>query len=373
MAKSRKKGGAFVVVLVSILCCILTFALTLLLVTSLTAYRAVQKETLVAAVEGTDLNELRLPDGSGTVSLAELIAEEFIDPAENPDPRGIEKVLADREINDFAAGIVSDYNTYLRSGGSFPHLRTDEFLGLLEDMEEDIYAETGLRFGNGDVDALEDDLDDMLDGLNATLTASIGKGVGGFAARAACSIWGVVVPGVLLVLLLVWLLVCDTRRGFRAGTALKTFGIPAFLACLLLLLAGFLSPMILGWVEVEFLGFAVQPLSVLLMLHAGIGLGVSAALFLLGMLLCRVRPAGTIPVQEVPYDPIDEGIAPAAPEASTEPEASPEQETPVESTTPQRRYCRNCGKVLVNPDARFCYHCGNVQEHVAGQLPGEPE
>ncbi len=363
MARTKTKGGTAVVVLVSILCCILTFILTLLLITSLTTYRVVEQGTLVTAVENLDLTDIELKTDGKTITLAELIVEEFIDPDEEADPRDIEKVLEDKEITKFAAGIVEDYNVYLRDGGKFPKLQAEAFIDLMEKMEDDIYKDTGLRFGNGDVEALEDDLDDTLDDVNESLELVMGQGVSGFGVRAACSIWMPIAVGVLLLLILLWMILIHVFKGFCAGTALKTFSITAFIACTLLLVGGLMSSAALGWADAGFLNGLLAPVSTQLLLHSGIGIAVCVVLFAIGLLLCRLLPNGTVPVNETTYDPADNGYtaadAYAAPPVA-QPEAAPE---PVHEA-PKRKFCRNCGKELVNPNAKFCYHCGNVQEHV---------
>lgn len=363
MARTKTKGGTAVVVLVSILCCILTFILTLLLVTGLTTYRVVELGTLVNAVENLDLTDIELKNDGKTITLAELIVDEFVDPDEDANPRDIEKVLEDKEITKFASGIVEEYNDYLRDGGKFPKLRTDAFLDLMEKMEDDIYKETGLRFGNGDVDALEKDLDDVLDDVNDAMERVMGQGVTGFGVRAVCSIWLPIAAGILLLLILLWMILIHVFKCFSAGTALKTVSITAFIACTLLLAGGLLTSAALGWANVSFLKDLFAPVSTQLMIHSGIGIAACVVLFGIGLLLCRLLPNGTVPVNEISYDPADNGYnapdAYAAPPV-TQPEAAPE---PVREA-PKRKFCRNCGKELVNPNAKFCYHCGNVQEHV---------
>ncbi len=381
MAKQKTKGGIAVVVLLSFLWCILTFVLSLVLVINVTLHQYAENDGLEDSVASLDLTDIELPDGSGTITLAEFIAEEFIAEDEEVDIKGIEDVLKDKRITAFASDIADGYEDYLLEGGKFPQLRSESFVDLMVDMEDDIYEATKLRVGNGDMDALEEDLDATLGDVNDTLESIMAQGLTGLGICAMFSLWLSIVLGVLLVLILTWMIVVHTSKGFRAGTALKTFSITAFIACVLLLAAALLHGIALEWANAEYLNALVQPLANELLLYSGIGAGVCVLIFLIGLIMCKIAKKRTVqPVAEVPEmpapaaeTPIAETPAPVeepAPAAASVEEPAPApiaEPAPAEETEPalKRIFCGKCGKELVNPDAKFCYHCGNVQEHTA--------
>ncbi len=378
MAKQKTKGGIAAVVLLSFLWCILTFVLSLLLVVNVTLHQYADNDGLEESVASLDLTEIAFDDGSGTVTLAEFIAEEFVPEDEEADIKGIEDVLKDKRITDFASDIAEDYEDYLLEGGSFPQLKSESIMKLMEDMEEDIYEATKLRVGNGDMDALEADLDATLGDVNDILEGVMAKGLTGFGVRAMFSLWLIIVLGVLLVLILTWMIVVHTSKGFCAGTAMKTFSITAFIACILLLAAALLHGIALEWANAECLKALAQPLANVLLLYSGIGAGVCALLFLIGLIICKIAGKHKLqPVAEVPEMPAPAAETPIAetPAPVEEPAPAPapaEESAPVEDPAPaakepapKRIFCGKCGKELVNPDAKFCFHCGCIQEHTA--------
>ncbi len=375
MAKSKKKASKVRVVLLSVLCCILTLVLSTLLVIAVTARQFAETNSLAEATEELDINDIRIQDGGKTVTAAEFILDHFVED-ESVNVEDVEAVLEEKNITRFAAEIMEDYTVYFLDGGKFPVLQTEDFLSLMEEMEDDIYEATGLRFGNGDMEALEEDLDDALDDINGVLKHSVGEGVSGFMARALFSVWLEVVLGILLLGILIWMLLTYAGNSCRAGSALKTFSITGFVVCVLLLLGALLSSLALEWAGVAFLNPLVGAFACLLLVNAGIGAGACIVLFVVGVLCSKLIPVRTVPVEELPVSadapmPDAADTAPAPETPAVQPAEEIPAEVPVQAETPQARFCQHCGKELTIPDARFCSHCGGVQE--SAEQPSENE
>ncbi len=351
MMKNKKKYGKPKFVLLNILCFVLVMVLGASLMASLSLRYTVQEELLPVTAKQLPLSELPVNDSTA----AQFILDEFIQD-ERVSVENVQKVMDDGTFSVFLAELTERYNTYLREGGEFPQVQSEEFVRLIEENADLIYAETGLRFLDADKQKLRENLSEPISEWNAAAEQSMHKGVSGFAVKATVSLWLPIVLGVLLLAVLVWMIIIYVRSEFRAGTALKVYGIALFVPGILVVLAT-IAANILVAVKSPVLGDTAGLLNNCVWAFA-IGVLAAAVIFGLGLLCNFIVKGKKVPAAEAKelYDGFFAGT-PEPKEESTEPEAEPEEQ-------PQRKFCRNCGQPLVNPDAKFCYKCGNVQEHV---------
>lgn len=392
MMKNRKKGGA-AVVLVSILCFVLVSLCSMLLITSLTMRHCAVNKALPKAVAEVPLAELTV-DGR---TAAEIVYEDFV-ADERVSIENVERVMEEGTFSAYAESLASEYNRYLLEGGEFPQLNADELVALIDENADLIYQETGLQFLAPDKQKLRDSLNSTLPAYNQMLEKNLHQGVSGFAVRSGFSLWLPIVEGAVLLLLLIWMVVLYIRRQRRVGTALVIYGIAAFIPCVLMLIGALLCTPLLKSLTTDIAADFSVPFTAAAIAYTAVGT-LAAMLILVTGVLCNSlmkkpaaaalnaaeAPAAVSAAEEKPEMPAAEkipaetsGVTEALPEVpaaeKTEPEA-PAAETPAEpaaasepekSEEPEmkRRFCRNCGQPLVNPDAKFCYKCGNIQEHV---------
>lgn len=359
-----KKRQTAKVVLLSILCFILVLVLGSGLLVSLTMRQTAQEKAFSAAAEKLPLAEIGMDDET----VAQYILDEFIQD-ERVTIENVQTVMQEGTFSAFVAQLTEQYNTYLLEGGEFPKLSEEDFVHLIEENADLIYAETGLEFLDPDKQKLRDNLAPMVEDWNLTAERSMHKGVSGFAARASVSLWLPITLGVLLLILLIWMIVFHVRGGFRAGTALKTFSVALFIPGAVLALGILLADAFAGR-TFPFLGDPMALLSENMLPIPVIGLLACVVLFVAGI-LCNLIAGKRTPVMAAEYDAVSVATEPEpapVPEPEVQPEPQKEEESVIIEASPepepQRRFCRNCGKPLVNPDAKFCYQCGNVQEGV---------
>ena len=358
MMKKRKQYGKARFVLLTILCFVLTMVLSLALMVSLNLRIMVQEESLPTAVGQVELSNVPV-DGS---TMAEYVHKYFIQD-ERVSIESVEKVMEQGTFSEFTAELTERYNTYLREGGEFPTVSADEFVRLIEENEELILEETGLRFLEPDKQKLRESLSGMVEEWNAAAEDAMHKGMKAFAVKAVVSLWLPVVLGVLLLALLVWMIVIHVRSTVSAGKAFKTYGVAVFIPSVLLLAMTILSDVLVA-VKLPVFGRVDN------ILYEGAGvyaLGILTAAVIFGLgVLCNLITSGRKKLQtaaesseqqEEIYDGFFGETQNKAAEELPQTEEEPEEQA-------QRKFCRNCGQPLVNPDAKFCYKCGNVQEHV---------
>lgn len=371
MMKLKKKYGKVKFVLLNILCFALVLVLSLSLMLSLNLRMMVQEEQIPIAAQDMPLESIPI-DGS---TMAEYVHRHFVQD-DRVSVESVEKVMKEGTFADFAAELTERYNTYLRDGGEFPSVSADEFVKLIEENQDLILQETGLRFLEPDKQKLRESMSDMVEEWNAAAADTMHKGVKAFAVKAVLSIWLPIVLGVLLLALLVWMIVIHVRSAAPVSKAFKTYGVAVFIPSVLMTALSILSDIIVAvklpafgkWDNFLYDGAGIFVCGIL---AAIVLFGISA---LLGLFRKKAKKEDEkSDEQEEIYDGFFGEQKPTEPEKTTEepeaqpkeePEAQPEEE-PEEQA--QRRFCRNCGQPLVNPDAKFCYKCGNVQEHVSGE------
>ncbi len=353
MAKERTQGSRFGIVLLSILWVILTLVCSTLCVSCFVLYRTAQNDTLSKAVgdifDSKQSSDLR----SG---VAEYILDEFVGD-ERVSLENVERLLGDGTFGEFAEEIIADYNRYLKEGGEAPTLDAEEFVGLIEENADLIREETGLQFLEPDKQKLRQNLDGIFKEADPIMEVVVGNDL----VRTVFSIWPAVIFSALLALILLWMLIIYVKNRFRAGTALIIYSIAGMIPCLGMMVQTAVNAFSLRSLHLAFLNSFIRPFNEDLLLCGGIGVGIAVFLLILGIVLNRMTKPQTIPAaSEIQYDPMDSSPVRADIETPVMQTAEP---TFAETAMPQRKYCRNCGQPLVNPDAKFCYKCGNVQEH----------
>ncbi len=347
----KQKYGKPKFVLLSSLCFLLVMLLSILLMVSLSLRIMVQEKQLPAAVGQVELASVPVND----TTMAEYVLHHFIQD-ERVTVENVQNVMQEGTFSAFLTQLTERYNTYLTEGGEFPQLSEEDFVRLVEENADLIYAETGLEFLDPDKEKLRENLAPMVEEWNQTAVRSLHKGVSGGVVKATISLWLPIVLGVLLLLLLVWMIVIHVRRAAPVGNACKTYGIAVLIPSVLLTALVILSDVLVA-VKLPVFGKAD---AVIFETSEIFVLGILAAAVLIGVgVLCNL-----IAGKRQPAAVSDTAVMPEVepqPEPETEPETVPAAEEAPE-TEPQRRFCRNCGKPLVNPDAKFCYQCGNVQE-----------
>ncbi|MDE6087424.1 MAG: hypothetical protein K2G25_03465 [Oscillospiraceae bacterium] len=174
---------------------------------------------------------------------------------------------------------------------------------------------------------------------------SVIPGKKGVLLRAAISVWIEILLGILMILLLVWMIQIRIRSGKFAGTVLKIYSITTAIPCVIL----FISGLLLSWIF-KFINLPPELGTILrggTLLFSGTGILLCVILFCGGMCWEGIYRK-KFPAQM----PIPEKI----------PEPKMELQTESGSESMKRKYCRFCGKKLVNSNAQFCYSCGSRQQ-----------
>jgi hypothetical protein len=359
MAEKKKKSTVSVVML-SILCFVLTLLLSAGVLSCTTLRLMALNNSVPEAVQIIPLEELPVQCADGTqVTLAQYILDNYVED-DRVSVEQVEELLQDGTFSLFTGELTQQYNDYLLGNGDFPEITAEDIVQLITENEDLIFEKTSLEFLEPDKQKLRKNLEEPLTDCNQTLRSMMQKGVRGFAVRSIFSVWLIITLGVLLLAILIWMLVFYVRGRKRVGTALKLYSIAAFVPCLLLLLTAALSVWVMGLTNLDFLRDFAGMLKSEALMTSAIGILFCVLLFCTGMLCNRLhRPVPeeeTLPV----YDPMD-----APPEEAVEAEEAgkPEEveETETAQALPRRRFCRHCGKPLVNEDAQFCYQCGTPQ------------
>lgn len=363
--RSQKKGSMLAVVAVSILCFILTWILTVNLMGIILLRQYALHRAVPAAVSEIVLKDVTVRDEDGSISTAsEFIMENYVED-DRVTLQNIENILDQGSFTDFAATKAEQYNRFLLGESEMPVLEADEFVALIEQNQDLIYRETGLEFLEPDKEKLRSNLDAVFSRLNPSLDRSMNKGISGFALRSLFSVWLEVTVGVLLLLILAGMIVLYARNHKSVGTGLKVYSIAGFIPCILVLVGSAGMQFILSHTGLAVLGnvsghFTRDSIAV-----SGIGTLACVLLFMVGHLCSAIYKKAAkdaIPV----YDIGDLGGFSEAEETPEIPAPAEPEPLPAPAEEPgepdKRKFCRCCGKPLVNPDALFCYSCGNQQK-----------
>jgi len=140
----------FIIVMISVICLIATLSLR----------TVVKKELIQKKIENVNLSEISVDNQK----LDEYIYENFIDD-DRITVENVDNVLAAPFIKDFINDKLNAYADFCLDKGELPEVTADEIIKLIEDNEDFIYKEAGLRFLDADKEELRNNLS-MLDSYN---------------------------------------------------------------------------------------------------------------------------------------------------------------------------------------------------------------
>lgn len=140
----------FIIVMISVICLIATLSLR----------TVVKKELIQKKIENVSLSEISVDNQK----LDEYIYENFIDD-DRITVENVDNVLAAPFIKDFINDKLNAYADFCLDKGELPEVTADEIIKLIEDNEDFIYKEAGLRFLEADKEELRNNLS-MLDSYN---------------------------------------------------------------------------------------------------------------------------------------------------------------------------------------------------------------
>ncbi len=377
--KERKAYGTGKVVGLSVLCFLLIFLLSTLLLVCVTVHRHAVQEELPAAMSAIPLQEAYVRHNGEDMSFATYLLRHYVENDSITESQ-MNAILRDSDFNEWLGEKTGQYTKYFVAADDtvpFPMIGKEEINQLFMRNESTFRLHTGMDDVAAEANRICSDLTPSLNKFNQNTYHLLAEGSAGFAIRAIVSKWIWCVLGGLLTLLLIWLIVIHVRGRRHVGTALKTFSVAACIPCAVLLLWGAFGVWILGAVHAGYLQAPARVLHNTWLLCGGFGLLGCAVLFSTGIIWNRI--AGRVPKSvedKVPEAP----AVPFMPEASekAQPTALPTEapaETPIEAAVeapeqiPEvekitRHYCRFCGEPLVNSDAKFCYKCGTTQEQI---------
>lgn len=336
----------------TMLCGLLTFLLTVLLLVSVSVRLHVTRNEPAKAASAVQLDKVYVKNEAGTtVSLAKLIAEDYIQDSSVAE-ENMQTVLREGSFRYILGDKVNVWNTWLLSGdGELPEITEEECIAALKQNYALFYRETGFQLNAEGEATLRSSLQERLPALNKQLRSRLDNPL----THGMADGWLGVLAGVLLAASLVWMIVIQVSGGNSAGSAFIRCSTVAFVPSLLLLLGGAAGKAVLS--ETAYPDAVSQLKETWLTVGCIAVLG-CAVLFGFGMIWKQL--SGNRSAKAAPAPQSAPAEKPAPKEKSAPAEEAPK--APEEEPAPARRYCRFCGKPLVNNDAKFCYKCGKKQE-----------
>ena len=150
-APKKNNGGVrtntvicFILLMISALCLILTLSLR----------TVVNKNLLVKSVEEVELAEIEVDDGK---KLDQYIYDEYI-ADERITVENVDNLLKDPFIKDFLVEKINAYQNFALDDGELPYITSDDIVKLIDDNQELLFNEAGLRFLEPDKADLKEDL-----------------------------------------------------------------------------------------------------------------------------------------------------------------------------------------------------------------------
>lgn len=138
----------------TIICFILLMITTLCLILTLSFRTVVNKNLLVKSVEKVELAEIEVEDGK---KLDQYIYDEYI-ADERITVENVDNLLKDPFIKDFLTEKINAYQNFALDDGELPYITSDDIVKLIDDNQELLFNEAGLRFLEPDKAELKDDL-----------------------------------------------------------------------------------------------------------------------------------------------------------------------------------------------------------------------
>ncbi|MBD5143665.1 MAG: zinc ribbon domain-containing protein [Ruminococcus sp.] len=296
--------------LLLILNIIVLFFLVTMLLTCMTLRYYIKSFAVPKAIAKMIVEDIKIEQSDGyETSIAEYLANELIQD-EQVSAEDIEEMIQNGTFSDYIMLAVEQYNQYLAEGGELPEL-----------------DENNLKY--------------PIKILNNRLEDFIYKGKIGIVLRIAISIWIQIILAICILLLFISFIRVHRKENKKIGTCLKICSITAGIPCVIM----FLFFMVLSWI----LKLTHLPSELVIalrgknMMISSIGIGICIVIFGSGMLWNFIAKK---------YTPKSE--------MSIQEETSSKIKMPVPEIS-NRKFCRYCGKKLVNDNAQFCYQCGKTQ------------
>lgn len=221
----------FIIVLISIICLIATLSLR----------TVVNKELIQKKINNVNLSEISV----NNQKLDEYIYENFIDD-ERITIENVDNVLAAPFIKEFVNDKLNDYADFCLDKNQLPEVTADEIIKLIEDNEDFIYNEAGLRFLEADKEELRNNLS-MLDSYNQFRVDKGEKWLVTAPIHTFFSFWNVIFLYILLAVVFInWLLIYKLNSR-RASKMLRKYGIAVIIPSVIILAGAISIPFILKY------------------------------------------------------------------------------------------------------------------------------
>lgn len=216
----------------SIICFILLMIATLCLILTVSLRTVVNKDLLVKSVEEVELAEIEVDDGK---KLDQYIYDEYI-ADERITVENVDNLLKDPFIKDFLIEKINAYQNFALDDGELPYITSDEIVKLIDDNQELLFNEAGLRFLEPDKAELKEDLSALDDfekfSRDVLDTTFMTKLVQTFFSYANV----IFLIALMAVIFIQWLIVYKANAR-RASKILIKYGIAVFIPSLLVLAA----------------------------------------------------------------------------------------------------------------------------------------
>lgn len=220
----------------SVICFILLMISATCLILTLSLRTVVNKNTLVKVIEDVELAELKVDDGK---KLDQYIYDEYIDD-ERITIENVDNVLEDPFIKDFLIEKVNAYQDFALDKGDTPYITADEVVKLIEDNEELLYNEAGLRFLEPDKAELRDDLSDLND-FERFSRNFLDTSFGSKLVQTFFSYANVIFLIVLMLVIFIQWIIVYKANARRAAKMLSKYGVALIISSGYILLPAFVS------------------------------------------------------------------------------------------------------------------------------------
>ncbi|MGN0622048.1 MAG: zinc ribbon domain-containing protein [Porcipelethomonas sp.] len=220
----------FIIVLLSTLCLIVTLSLRTI----------VSKDMLHSEVDELNLAEIMVNDQK----LDEYILEKFIDD-DRITVENVDNVLADPFIAGFVKEKLDAYTDFCMDEGEIPEITADEIIKLIEDNEDLLYNEAGLKFLEEDKEELRSNLDPALSKYNEFCRSTGDSWYFAGAVHTFFSVWNVISIAVLLFVVFVNWLIVYKLNSRRISKMLRKYSIAVLIPSFILLIGSVSVPFIL--------------------------------------------------------------------------------------------------------------------------------
>lgn len=219
----------------SVICFVLLMIVTLCLMLTISLRTVVNKNLLVKSVEEVELAEIEVGDGK---KLDQYIYDEYI-ADERITVENVDNLLKDPFIKDFLIEKINAYQNFALDDGELPYITSDDIVKLIDDNQELLFNEAGLRFLEPDKAELKEDLS-ALDDFEKFSKDTLDKKFMTKLVQTFFSYANVIFLIVLMAVIFIQWLIVYKANARRASKMLIKYGVAVFVPALLVL-AGVLA------------------------------------------------------------------------------------------------------------------------------------